>query len=124
MDKPDISPQDPRVIFAAERTMLAWTRTGIAMIGFGFVVARFGLFLRSFDEGQYGRGGSLPFGAALALVGALATLYGTILYRRRLAKLERGEPIAPRDAAGAGWVGFLTALVGGGLVLYLALAAH
>jgi putative membrane protein len=26
----------------AERTLLAWIRTGVALIGFGFVVARFG----------------------------------------------------------------------------------
>ncbi len=36
---------DPRVYFAAERTLLAWVRTGITVIGFGFLVARFGLFL-------------------------------------------------------------------------------
>ena len=40
------SPPDPRVRFAAERTLLAWVRTGVALMGFGFVVARFGLFLR------------------------------------------------------------------------------
>ena len=37
---------DPRVYFAAERTFLAWLRTGITVMAFGFVVARFGLFLR------------------------------------------------------------------------------
>ena len=37
---------DPRVFFAAERTMLAWLRTAITLIGLGFVVARFGLFLQ------------------------------------------------------------------------------
>jgi len=31
---------------ANERTYLAWIRTGIAIIALGFVVARFGLFLR------------------------------------------------------------------------------
>jgi len=36
---------DPRVFFAAERTLLAWIRTGLTVMGFGFVVARFGLFL-------------------------------------------------------------------------------
>lgn len=41
-----IDTDDPRVIWAAERTLLAWIRTGLAMMGFGFLVARFGLFLR------------------------------------------------------------------------------
>ena len=43
MPEPD---KDPRVYFAAERTFLAWIRTGLALMGFGFVVARFGIFLR------------------------------------------------------------------------------
>ena len=30
---------DPRVYFAAERTLLAWIRTGIGVMAFGFVVA-------------------------------------------------------------------------------------
>jgi putative membrane protein len=36
---------DPRVFFAAERTLLAWIRTAITLMALGFVVARFGLFL-------------------------------------------------------------------------------
>jgi uncharacterized membrane protein YidH (DUF202 family) len=40
--KPDDA-LDPRVYFAAERTLLAWVRTGLALMGFGFVVARFPL---------------------------------------------------------------------------------
>lgn len=36
---------DPRVFFAAERTLLAWIRSGLTVMALGFVVARFGLFL-------------------------------------------------------------------------------
>ena len=41
----ETSESDPRVYFAAERTLLAWLRTGLAVVGLGFVVARFGVFL-------------------------------------------------------------------------------
>ncbi len=55
--------QDPRVRSAAERTLLAWMRTGLALMGFGFVVARFGLFLREIAAAgnvpALGRGESL-----------------------------------------------------------------
>lgn len=44
--------EDPRMPVAAERTFLAWIRTGLAHIGFGLVVARFGLFLREWSAGQ------------------------------------------------------------------------
>jgi putative membrane protein len=37
---------DTRIFFAAERTLLAWVRTGLTVMAMGFVVARFGLFLR------------------------------------------------------------------------------
>ena len=41
--------QDKSTQFLAnERTFLAWLRTSIAIIGLGFVVARFSLFLREF----------------------------------------------------------------------------
>jgi len=45
---------DPRVFFAAERTLLAWLRTGLTIMAFGFVVARFGPFLRLLAAQQPG----------------------------------------------------------------------
>ena len=44
---------DPRVYLAAERTFLAWVRTSISLMGFGFVIARFALWTREF--GSFGR---------------------------------------------------------------------
>ena len=43
--------RDPRVFFAAERTLLAWIRTGLGLVGMGFVVAKFGLFFRLLQPG-------------------------------------------------------------------------
>ncbi len=50
MDK--AAEQDPRVYFAAERTFLAWIRTGLGLIGIGFAVSRFSLFLRQIAATQ------------------------------------------------------------------------
>ncbi len=72
---------DPRVYFAAERTLLAWIRTGITIMAFGFVVARFGLFLRLLraEGGQHvPPGGLSPYlCAALVLIGVVAIAAGT-----------------------------------------------
>jgi putative membrane protein len=76
---------DPRVYFAAERTLLAWIRTGITVMAFGFVVARFGLFLRLVQAqgGEAASHGVSPYlGAALVLLGIVATAAGAMEYRR------------------------------------------
>jgi putative membrane protein len=64
---------DPRVYFAAERTLLAWLRTGLTVIGLGFLVARFGLFLRLVRQPTTEEGTPLAstiIGVGLVLLGA------------------------------------------------------
>jgi putative membrane protein len=50
---------------AAERTLLAWIRTGLALMGFGFIVTRFGLFLQELNEVRGARVD--PYGLSLWL---------------------------------------------------------
>src|SRR5580698_6977700 len=81
MDKP--AEEDPRVYFAAERTFLAWIRTGLGLMGVGFAVARFGLFLRQIHEGQSNiaptTGISVWSGVALVMLGVVVNL--SAIYR-------------------------------------------
>jgi len=88
---------DPRVLFAAERTLLAWQRTAIALMGFGFVVERFGLFLRVIGNQPLSvsqRGFSLWLGVALLLIGAAVAITSALQFRNVVRGL--GEREIPR----------------------------
>jgi putative membrane protein len=82
---------DPRVLFAAERTLLAWQRSAIALMGFGFVVERFGLFLQMVahrPDSESQRGFSLGLGVLLLLLGAAVALISARQFRQLLKDLD------------------------------------
>jgi putative membrane protein len=87
-----ISDSDPRVFFAAERTLLAWLRTGLTIIAIGFVVARFGLFVRLMSlqvQPQQLSSTSLSaeLGIAFVIVGSLSIFIAAIQHSRFIATL-------------------------------------
>jgi|HubBroStandDraft_6_1064221.scaffolds.fasta_scaffold332224_2 putative membrane protein len=110
---------------ANERTMLAWIRTGISLMAFGFAIARFGVFLR-----EVATAGKVPInlqpgvgsawvGAALVALGMIANLLATVRYGQVRGAIERGDVGPPR--AGIVYVIGITATLVG-LVMTILLA--
>jgi putative membrane protein len=117
---------DPRVLFAAERTLLAWQRTAIALMGFGFVVERFGLFLRMVSNQPLSpsqRGFSLWLGVGLLLIGAGVSVISAMQFRTVLRGL--GEKEIPRGYwtdLGV-WLNFVLAFVARALAIHFVTSA-
>jgi putative membrane protein len=119
------SPQpDVRDHLAIERTFLAWIRTGLSLMGFGFVVARFGLFLQELQvirpEVQVRSFGfSLWFGTSLIGIGVVVNLLSTMRYLGLIRHLNRGESDFSRPSAVAIGVALFLALIGLAMAIYL-----
>jgi putative membrane protein len=121
---PDSTEQDPRVYFAAERTFLAWIRTGLGLMGVGFAVSRFGLFLREFSATQHPASPSstthsVITGVVLVALGVLINIVAIINHLNIVKKLAAGtwQPGQPSKTAVA--LALLLALLGIGMAIYL-----
>src|SRR5687768_14208268 len=109
--------------------MLAWVRTGIAMMGFGFVVARFGLFLREMGAADAGGGAaaaaahplrlSLWVGTTLVVLGVWVNLAAAVRHFRFRRQFERREPFVTPTGLMLMIVSVILAVLGIAMTLYL-----
>jgi putative membrane protein len=91
---------DPRVLQANERTLLAWLRTGIALMAFGFVVARFGAWLRLLrPDVESGAPSFAWVGVALVAFGAAANAAAAWRYHRVRQAILLNRPTALGEVA-------------------------
>lgn len=86
---------DPRIYMAAERTFLAWVRTAIALIVFGFVIEKFEFFLVQLErvfKMQISADHQKLFGIGLFVmgIGILTLLLGGFNFYRTIAKVDKG----------------------------------
>ncbi len=117
---------DLRDYLAEERTFLAWIRTGIAFMGFGFVVARFGIFGDESHITQQTLSGqphvfSLWFGVALIAIGIAVNLFSARRFVRLAGELNRDQ-FGHRSLSKQGaMVALFLALLGIAMTIYLTL---
>ena len=112
---------DPRVFFAAERTLMAWNRTGLTLMGFGFVLERFGLFLHMLraDAGHVGRDLSFWLGVGFIVLALTVIGFSVVQFRGVLRTLKPAE-IPARYGTWPGIAMNLSVIVlGFALLLYL-----
>lgn len=83
---------------ANERTFLAWLRTSIALISFGFAISRFGLFLRQLDIAitqqqtqEHHLFNSQNLGIALVVFGIMAIALAAWEHNRVFWQIEAGN---------------------------------
>ncbi len=118
-----IHDHDPRVQLATERTLLAWIRTGLALMAFGFVVARFAILLQTLGVKTDPRVtlAATAIGIVMVLLGVVANAGASLRYRKYFQRIERqGEkPFSAWSLAV--WVALASAIIGVLLVLYLLL---
>jgi putative membrane protein len=118
--------QDPRVYFAAERTFLAWIRTGLGLMGIGFAVSRFGLFLRQITAAEShlptrSTGLSLWSGVALVALGVLVNLIAVYRHIQLVHQLSSGTWQPGRVSRDAVVLSLILAAIGIAMTIYLTL---
>ncbi len=111
---------------ANERTFLAWIRTSISIIVFGFVVAKFGITLREFlrmqGNAQHESGMSLAIGVGFMAMGILMAVVALMRYRTTMKRLDADDfqPAGPIVIV----LGLIAALFGTILAVYLIYTAQ
>jgi putative membrane protein len=118
--------QDPRVYFAAERTFLAWIRTGLGLIGIGFAVSRFGLFFRQISQTESNHparatGLSVWSGVTLVGLGVIVILASVLRHFQLIHELKSGTWVPGRVSQDAVMLGMILAAAGIGMCIYLIL---
>ncbi len=116
--------KDPRVYFAEERTFLAWIRTGLALMGVGFAVARFSFFLQQLRATQahapaQGNGLSVWSGVAIVALGVLVLVAAGARHFRITRQLSNGRWQPGRVSRSAVALASMLALLGVAIAVYL-----
>jgi putative membrane protein len=114
---------DPRIYLAAERTFLAWVRTSVALMGFGFLIARFAFWIREYaalPEPATTRSRVSPWlGFGMVVVGVFVCVMAAIRHGDYIQALQAGVSNPPLNLRATLIMAAILALVGLAMALQI-----
>ena len=122
-----MSDEEFKMRLQLETSLLVWVRTSLGLMGFGFVVARFGLFLREITKLGETRVHPHPrlaalnafAGTSLIVLGVAVLILAVFVHRRMVDRVEKGELEFPSRWSLGVILAVLLAAMGGGIAVYL-----
>ncbi len=124
-----ITGEEYRLLLQLETSLLMWLRTSLALMGFGFVIARFGLFLREIALANAVHIHTHPWltsanmfsGTSLIVLGIVVLLLAIRNHQRSVDRMLHGELAMPSRWSLSVILGLILAALGMGIAVYLAL---
>jgi putative membrane protein len=126
---PNVSSDEFRMFLQLETSLLVWLRTSLGLMGFGFVIARFGLFLREIAQANQVTDHPQLWltqvntltGTGLIVLGIVVLLIAVWNHQQVVNRFHRGELVLPSRWSLSVIVSLLLTALGMGLAIYLAL---
>ena len=126
---PKVSNDEYRMSLQLEMSLLVWLRTSLSLMAFGFVIARFGLFLREIAQASqvnvhlhlWLTQVNTFTGTFLIVLGIVVLLIAIWNHQQSVNRLRGGDLVLPSRWSLSVIVSLLLAALGMGLAIYLAL---
>jgi putative membrane protein len=124
-----VTSEEFRLMLQLETSLLIWLRTSLGLMGFGFIIARFGLFLREVSSASAVLLHQPPWvpvvnsitGTGLIVLGIVVLLIAVRTHHQSVERVRRGELALPSKWSLSVILSLILAALGMGMAIYVAL---